>query len=98
MARVLKRLHTIRWDVILTCASVSMSREEPIRSVRKVFQQHRRTDLRATKRRIRPMLGFKKFGCARILLSGIELMHMINKGQMKTTSTSGPLPPNSLAP
>ena len=44
------------------------------------------------------MLGFKKFGCARILLSGIELMHMINKGQMKTTSTSGPLPPNSLAP
>jgi hypothetical protein len=29
------------------------------------------------------MLGFKKFTCARILLTGIELMHMINKGQMK---------------
>jgi putative transposase len=29
------------------------------------------------------MLGFKKLGCARSLLSGIELMHMINKGQMK---------------
>jgi transposase-like protein len=26
--------------------------------------------------RTRPMLGFKKFGCTRILLSGIELMHM----------------------
>jgi transposase-like protein len=29
------------------------------------------------------MLGFKDFRCARILLSGIELMHMIRKGQMK---------------
>jgi hypothetical protein len=29
------------------------------------------------------MLGFKDFRCARILLSGIELMHMIAKGQME---------------
>ena len=40
-------------------------------------------DHRAIKRRTRPMLGFKNFRCARILLSGIELMHMIVKGQMK---------------
>ena len=40
-------------------------------------------DHRAIKRRTRPMLGFKNFRCARILLSGIELMHMIRKGQMK---------------
>jgi transposase-like protein len=40
-------------------------------------------DHRAIKRRSRPMLGFKHFSCARILLSGIELMHMIKKGQMK---------------
>jgi transposase-like protein len=40
-------------------------------------------DHRAIKRRTRPMLGFKDFRCARILLSGIELMHMISKGQMK---------------
>ena len=32
------------------------------------------------------MLGFKEFRCARILLSGIELMHMIRKGQMKTAA------------
>ncbi|MDB5786248.1 DDE-type integrase/transposase/recombinase, partial [Caballeronia mineralivorans] len=38
---------------------------------------------RAIKRRTRPMLGFKSFRCARILLSGIEVMHMIRKGQMK---------------
>jgi hypothetical protein len=28
------------------------------------------------------MLGFKDFRCARILVSGIELMHMIRKCQM----------------
>ena len=40
-------------------------------------------DHRAIKRRTRPMLGFKDFRCTHILLSGIELMHMIRKGQMK---------------
>jgi transposase-like protein len=39
-------------------------------------------DHRAIKRRTRPMLGFKTFRCAGILLGGIELMHMIKKGQM----------------
>ncbi|KJK14046.1 transposase [Burkholderiaceae bacterium 16] len=29
------------------------------------------------------MLGFKAFRCASILLGGIELMHMIAKGQMQ---------------
>lgn len=29
------------------------------------------------------MMGFKDFRCARIILSGIETMHMISKGQMK---------------
>ena len=27
------------------------------------------------------MLGFKSFRCARVLIAGIELMHMIKKGQ-----------------
>jgi len=39
-------------------------------------------DHRAVKRRTRPMLGFKEFRSARIILGGIELMHMIRKGQM----------------
>jgi putative transposase len=43
-------------------------------------------DHRAIKRRTRPMLGFKNFRCARILLGGIEFMHMIVKGQMKCAS------------
>jgi putative transposase len=29
------------------------------------------------------MKGFKDFRCARIILSGIEVMNMIRKGQMK---------------
>jgi len=40
-------------------------------------------DHRAIKRRTRLMLGFKDFDCARVILSGIEVMHMIKKGQMK---------------
>jgi transposase-like protein len=40
-------------------------------------------DHRAIQRRKRPMLGFKSFRCARILLAGIEVMHLIAKGQMK---------------
>jgi transposase-like protein len=40
-------------------------------------------DHRAIKRRTRPMMGFKDFRCARIILSGIETMHMISKDQME---------------
>ena len=39
-------------------------------------------DHRAIKRITRPMLGFKSFSSARILIAGIETMHMIRKGQM----------------
>ena len=39
-------------------------------------------DHRAIKRVVRPMLGFKSFRCARVLIAGIELMHMIKKGQL----------------
>ena len=40
-------------------------------------------DRRAIKRIARPMLGFKSFVCARILIAGIETMHMIRKGQLE---------------
>ena len=39
-------------------------------------------DHRAIKRIVRPMLGFKAFRCARIILAGVEVMHMIKKGQL----------------
>ena len=47
-------------------------------------------NLAAIKRRTRPMLGFKDFRCARILLGGIEVMHMIVKGQMNCARVTQP--------
>jgi putative transposase len=40
-------------------------------------------DHRAVKRITRPIQGFKDFRCARIILAGVELLHMIRKGQMR---------------
>lgn len=39
-------------------------------------------DHRAVKRVTQPMLGFKSFWSARIIIAGIETMHMIRKGQL----------------
>jgi putative transposase len=39
-------------------------------------------DHREVKRVTRPMLGFKSFAAAQAALSGIELMHMLKKGQL----------------
>lgn len=39
-------------------------------------------DHRAIKRKSRPTLGFKSFRSAAITLSGVEVMHMIRKGQL----------------
>jgi transposase-like protein len=45
-----------------------------------VEQDHRRI-----KRQSRPMLGFKRFRSAQVTLAGIELIHMIKKGQVYAT-------------
>jgi putative transposase len=47
-------------------------------------------DHRSIKRIVRPMLGFKSFRSARITLQGVELMHMIKKGQMITVEGQAP--------
>lgn len=67
--------------------AVNAERETPIK-VRQIKYLNNivEQDHRAIKRRIRPMLGFKDFNCARVILSGIEMMHMIKKGQMKCSS------------
>ena len=48
-------------------------------------------DHRAIKREVRPMLGFKSFRSAAATLAGIELMHMIRKGQLRTTDKLRPV-------
>ena len=47
-------------------------------------------DHRAIKRMTRPMRGFKSFWSAAITLAGIELMHMIRKGQLNDAAQSRP--------
>ena len=49
-----------------------------IKSLNNMVEQ----DHRAIKRVTRPMLGFKSFAAAHDTLVGIELMHMLKKGQM----------------
>jgi transposase-like protein len=48
-------------------------------------------DHRAIKRRIRPMLGFKSINSARSILGGIEMVHLIRKGQAKCVRGTQPL-------
>jgi putative transposase len=65
--------------------SINGERETPIKIRQsKYLNNVVEQDHRAIKRVVRPMLGFKNFRCARIILCGIELMHMIAKGQMQT--------------
>ena len=47
-------------------------------------------DHRAVKRVVWPMLGFKSFRSAAATIAGIELMHMIRKGQLHATSKLRP--------
>ena len=57
------------------CVDILMRQNKYLNNI--VEQDHR-----AIKRIVRPMLGFKSFRCASILLAGIETMHMIKKGQL----------------
>jgi putative transposase len=63
--------------------AINAGRETPIRIRQtKYLNNIIDQDHRAIKRRTRPMFRFKNFRCARILLGGIEVAHMIAKGQM----------------
>jgi hypothetical protein len=57
------------------CSDIELRQCEYLNNI--VEQDHR-----AIKRIVRPMPGFKVFRCARILITGIETMHMIRKGQL----------------
>jgi putative transposase len=53
----------------------------------KYFSNIVEQDHRALKRITKPMLGFKSFNAAKSVLAGIELMHMICKGQSHFTGS-----------
>jgi putative transposase len=47
-------------------------------------------DHRAVKRVVRPKMKFKSFRSAAATLAGVELMHMIRKGQLRARGTLCP--------
>ncbi|WP_445505401.1 DDE-type integrase/transposase/recombinase, partial [Microvirga sp. G4-2] len=56
----------------------------PIRIRQSAYLNNRiEQDHRAIKRRTRPMLGFKSTRTARVILGGIEMVHMMRKQQAK---------------
>jgi transposase-like protein len=71
--------------------AINADRETPVKvRQNKYLNNLVEQDHRAIKRIIKPMMGFKDFRCARIILSGIEVMHMIRKGQLKTDKGTSP--------
>lgn len=63
--------------------AINAKRETPIKVRQKKYLNNIvGQDHRAINRRTRPMMSFKNFRCARIILGGVEIMHMIRKGQM----------------
>lgn len=61
----------------------SRSEAEPLKVRQSRYMNNRiEQDHRRIKRRIQPMLGLKSQATAAVILEGIELVHMIRKGQM----------------
>ena len=70
---------------------------DPLKVRQRQYMNNRiEQDHRHIKRRIRPMLGFKSEHTVAVILGGIELVHMIRKGQM-TGATGARNPHSSLA-
>jgi transposase-like protein len=83
-------------EAILSCDATSRLRDrsrrelKPIRIWQSRYLNNRiEQDHRAVKRRVRPMLGFKSVFSARAIIGGIEMIHMMRKGQAKYASNPG---------
>ncbi len=77
-------------EAILSCDGVSRLEDRSRRKLKPIRVRQSRylnnrieQDHRTVKRRIRPMLGFKSMNSARAILGGIEMVHMMRKGQAK---------------
>jgi transposase-like protein len=84
-------------EAILSCDTVDrlqrrLQRDlKPIRIRQSAYLNNRiEQDHRAVKRRVRPMLGFKSMVSARVILGGIEMIHMMRKQQAKYACNGQP--------
>jgi putative transposase len=82
---------------ILACDAENRLRDrsgckmKPMQIRRSAYLNNRiEQDHRAVKRRVRPMLGFKSVNSARAILSGIEMVHMMRKGQARYAGNRRP--------
>lgn len=71
--------------------NIGFTQFKPITIIQNKYLNNRiEQDHRFIKKRVRAMLGFKSFRSAQIILSGIELMHMMRKGQFDFQGSSDP--------
>jgi len=77
-------------EAILSCDAESRLQDPSRRRLKPIRIRHSQylnnrieQDHRAVKRRVRPMLGFKSADSARVIIGGIELIHMMRKQQAK---------------
>lgn len=75
-------------EAILTCDTENRLKDRSRRKLKPIcirqsayLNNRIEQDHRSIKRRIRPMLGFKTISSARVILGGIEMFHMMRKGQ-----------------
>jgi putative transposase len=84
------RYHTADSRVTLTGSVLASGEHDTTIAIRqcKYLNNIVEQDHRAVKRITQPMLGFKSFRCARVIFGGIEIMHMICKGQLGSNDGS----------
>ncbi|GEO17482.1 IS6 family transposase [Microvirga aerophila] len=77
-------------EAIMSCDAESRLQDRARRRLKPIrirqsqyLNNHIEQDHRAVKRRVHPMLGFKSADNARVILGGIELVHMLRKQQAK---------------
>lgn len=75
-------------EAILTCDATDRLQDRSRRSLKPIRIQQRQylhnrneQDQRAVKRRVQPMLSFQSFDTARVILRGMEMIHMMRNGQ-----------------
>jgi transposase-like protein len=84
-------------EAILSCDMTNQLQDrsrrklKPIRIRQSAYLNNRiEQDHRTIKRRVRPMMRFKSMNSARAVLGGIEMVHMMRKGQAKYACTQQP--------
>jgi transposase-like protein len=77
-------------EPILSCDTINRLQDRSRRELKPIcirqsayLNNRIEQDHRAIKRRVRAMMGFKSMSSARTILGGIEMVHMMRKGQAK---------------